>query len=426
MERDDAIRKRDELIDELESLRQRVAEFEQGFLHDRRRQDSLDQREAELLQKIEDLQQTQQQVIQRERLHALGEMASGIVHDFNNALTPILGASDFLIRNPDVLDNRPETMSLLESIRAAARDAKDVVHRLREFYRPEEDMEPHPVDVNPLVEQVVLFAQPKWKDQALADGCVIHCTLEAGVVPRVVMSESQLRQVLTNILFNSVDALPKGGTITIATFLEGDYVVIEIKDTGIGMPPEIRQRCLEPFFSTKGKRGTGLGLATAYGIVSKYQGDITVDSEVGKGTTIRVRLPACVGKGVDMVELDVPEGEIAPLAILVADDNTKSLEILTTHLLADHHQVQTARSSREVLGKCRMNRYDVVLLDRAVPELGAHQLSAALKKEHPGMRVVLMTGYGEPDGIPAGHYDSVLEKPVTQSELRSALSRLAV
>lgn len=410
-------------MEELELLRRRVAEYEKSFSHDRNRRDALEEREAELLRKIEELKRSQQQVIQRERLHALGEMASGIVHDFNNALTPILGASDFLIRNPEMLQNKAESLILLESIRAAARDAKDVVHRLREFYRPEEDSESRAILVNPLVEQVVLFAQPKWKDQAQADGSIIHCVIEPGDVPMVTMTESHLREVLTNLLFNSVDAMPKGGTITISTYVDSGYVVIQVRDTGIGMTPEISQRCFEPFFSTKGKRGTGLGLATAYGIISKYQGDITVDSAVNEGTTIRIRLPPC-DDSTSWAEDHQPVFEAGkPLTILVADDNAKSLEILSTHLVADSHTVQTARSSREVLGKCRMKTFDVVLLDRAVPDMGGPHLAQALRKEHPGLRLVLLTGYGEPDDPAAGQFDAVLDKPTTQMEIRAALAR---
>jgi signal transduction histidine kinase len=423
MDADDAIRRRNVQMEELESLRRRLDEYEKNISHDRSRRDALEEREAELLLKIEDLKRSQQQVIQRERLHALGEMASGIVHDFNNALTPILGASDFLIRNPEMLDNKSESLVLLESIRAAARDAKDVVHRLREFYRPEEDSETRAIHVNPLVEQVMLFAQPKWKDQALAEGCVIQCHIEAGDVPMVLMTESHLREVLTNLIFNSVDAMPKGGAITISTYLDAGYVVIQVTDTGVGMTPEISQRCFEPFFSTKGKRGTGLGLATAYGIISKYQGDISVDSAVNEGTKIRIRLPACYDPTLWAEDHQLVLEPGRPLSILVADDNAKSLEILSAHLVADGHTVQTARSSREVLGKSRMNQFDVVLLDRAVPDMGGPHLAKGLRKEHPNLRLVLLTGYGEPDDPKTGSFDAVLEKPATQMDIRAALSR---
>ncbi|HYR59606.1 MAG TPA: PAS domain S-box protein, partial [Chthoniobacteraceae bacterium] len=228
---------------------------------------------AELQAALANLKTTQQQVIQQERLRALGQMASGIAHDFNNALVPILGFSELLLLSPAVLADRQKTAKYLETIQTAAKDAASVVSRLREFYRPnKEDREFAPVSLKRLVEQSITLTKPKWKDQAQASGATVGIALDLEPVPPIAGEESALREVLTNLIFNAVDAMPDGGTITLRTRRVGDFATLEISDTGTGMSEETRARCLEPFYSTKGERGTGLGLSMVFGIVQRHSG----------------------------------------------------------------------------------------------------------------------------------------------------------
>jgi signal transduction histidine kinase len=417
---EDPLRDLDKLRTQLEKYEAVTKKREEGVL-------ALRKRHHQLMNELTDLKRAQQQVIQRERLHALGQMASGIVHDFNNALTPILGASDFLLMNPDMLDNKEEVKILIESIRTAARDAKSVVHRLREFYRPDEDTMAESIDVNPVVEQVVLLTHPKWREQTQAGGQSIEIKLDLKKVPTIKASESRLREVFTNLILNSVDAMPNGGTITITTDTESTWVVAKISDTGKGMTEEVCQRCFEPFFSTKGKNGTGLGLSMSYGIIQKWGGTITAESEPGKGTTMTIRLPAEDAPPTRKNELAAGSSVVPPLKILVADDDSPSRDIVTRHLRADGHAVDTAAGGEETLKRCHEGKFDLILLDRVLMSIDGLTIAASLSRERPAMRVILLTGYNDPneDGahLPEG-VDYLLEKPVTQSDLRWAIGNV--
>ena len=238
---------------------------------------------------MEELRTTQQQIIQQERLRALGEMASGVAHDFNNALTPILGYSELLINRGGTLPPG-EAVEYLKTINTAATDAASVVNRLREFYRPAAEQDVfHSLDLNVLVLQTITLTQPRWKDQARSRGVTISIVpeLHAGLKP-VEGDAPALREMLTNLIFNAVDAMPSGGTLTLRTGMEGDRCVLSIQDTGMGMTPEVKQRCLEPFFSTKGDQGTGLGLSMCFGIIQRHQGVLEMESGPDRGTTFSI------------------------------------------------------------------------------------------------------------------------------------------
>ncbi len=390
---------------------------------------TLKARNRALTESINRLRQAQKAIIQRERLHALGQMASGIVHDFNNALTPILGASDFLISNPDMLDSREEALALLQSIRTAGRDAKSMVRRLRGFYRPEEDAEVCAIDINPLVEQTILLTQPKWGKQAQASGRKINMEVNLGRIPRVRIDESHVREVLTNVILNAVDAMPSGGTIAVHTHHEKKWVVIEVSDTGTGMPEEVREHCFEPFFSTKGNEGTGMGLAVVYGIIKKYGGRIKIISELNKGTTFRFSLPA--GDGAEQQAARDSAATPPPskrLRVLLIDDDLPSRNIVAKCLAGDGHAVVTAEDSADALKKSDHHEFDIAFVDVATPGINGIDLAAQLKQALPDILVVMMTGSIEPgkDGENPPCVDLILDKPVTQMDLRRAIAAVLI
>ncbi|HTR41117.1 MAG TPA: ATP-binding protein, partial [Pseudomonadales bacterium] len=246
-----------------------------------------------------ELRRTQATVLQQERLKALGQMASGIAHDVNNALSPVIGFADLILRGKYGL--KDDVKKYLGHIRTAGEDIAHIVARLREFYRTREVNEAlQPLNLNTLVEQVVDMTRPRWRDIPQSNGITIEVqTALASDIPRLAGIESEVREAITNLVLNAVDAMPKGGRITIATNVirhDGSQngskhpvkVAIDVGDTGTGMDEETRKRCLEPFFSTKGKRGTGLGLAMVYGVMERHEGAIDIQSEPGKGTTFRL------------------------------------------------------------------------------------------------------------------------------------------
>jgi signal transduction histidine kinase len=236
---------------------------------------------------------------------------------------PILGFCELLQIRPEILADRTKALTYLETIQTAAKDAASVVSRLREFYRADKGHTPFtPVNLKRLVEQTITLTRPKWKEQAQAAGVTIAVALELEAVPPIAGEESALREVLTNLIFNAVDAMPGGGTLTFRTRREGDTGVIEVADTGTGMTEEVRQRCLEPFFSTKGEHGTGLGLAMVFGIVQRHSGSLDLYSTPGQGTTFSIKLPLMDASGSHAAEVKASRPTPA-FRILVAEDDPR-------------------------------------------------------------------------------------------------------
>jgi len=249
----------------------------------------------ELEQAFAELRGSRQLLTQTHHLSVLGTMASGIAHDFNNALMLIMGSGEILLHDAEheLLTNE-NAISLLKDILTAARDASTLVNQLREFSKSGDTGELHqPVDLNSVTEQAVSFTKPKWDTQAFMAGSKIRVELDLQDVPVILGDAGRLRDAIINLIFNSVDAMPNGGTLTLRTREEGAAVRLEISDTGIGMTEEERRNCCKPFFTTKGQRGTGLGLAMVSRITQLHLGTIDVTSELGHGSTFTLRLPAC-------------------------------------------------------------------------------------------------------------------------------------
>ena len=384
-----------------------------------------ERRSAELLlaETLEELRTMQQQLVQQERMLAMGQMASGVAHDFNNALSPILGSAELLLEAPEMLDDRAELIDSLQIIRTSALDAANVVRRLRGFYRggqAEEDVEN--INVNEVIESSINLTRPHWRVQAQAEGWAIDIDTHLEDVPTVTMNESELREVLTNLIMNAADAMPEGGTSTFHTKTDGEMVAIELSDTGAGMTEEVRQRCLDPFFTTKGERGTGLGLAMVYGIIQRSHGTIDVASELDKGTTFTIRLPSEIHVPTDSQLPQDTESSDA-LRILAVDDDAATLRSLGRMLRALGHSVELAASGSEGLDRFRESKYDLVVTDRAMPDKNGDQLAEAIKELVSDQPVIMLTGLGNMMGTeekPQG-VDLVLGKPVTMDMLRQAL-----
>ena len=368
----------------------------------------------------------EQQLIQQERLRAVGEMASGIAHDFNNALSPIVAFSELLLAHPRALEDRERAAQYVRMINTAARDAASVVARLRQFYRREDGESLRAVDLNRVVEETVSLTRPRWKDQAEASGVAITVCTELGPVPAVRGSEADLREALANLVFNAVDAIPQAGTIALRTRSEGAEVVLEVSDTGVGMSAEVQQRCLEPFFTTKGAQGTGLGLAVVYGIVRRHGGTVTVESQAGRGTTFTLRLPAHQEAPVEHADTTTPT-PARRLRVLVVEDEPLVLDTVVECLTADGHTVVSAASGRQALEKFTADDFDVVLTDWAMPGMNGDQLAGAIKRLSPASPVIVLSGFGDtlqPSAGTPANVDAVLSKPVTLDALRAALAQV--
>jgi signal transduction histidine kinase len=250
------------------------------------------ERTVQLETALADLQNAQRQVVQQERLSAFGEMAGGVVHDFSNALMSVIGYSDILLKDAAARTDETKALEYLRIINTAGRDGAHVVSRLRDFYRPRGAADLfEPLDLKEIASQSIALARPRCADSETGESIRFETDLEGSA--NISGIGAELREVLTNLIFNAMDAIPGEGLITLRTRQQAAEVIVEVIDTGAGMSAEVRQRCLEPFFTTKGDNGTGLGLAMVFGIIKRHQGMLEIESEPGQGTTVRIHLPAC-------------------------------------------------------------------------------------------------------------------------------------
>ena len=392
----------------------------------KRMEEELETVNEKLTAALDELKRTQEQIIQSERLRALGQMASGIAHDFNNALTPILGYSDLLLNGPGILDDKPTTTSMLRDIKTAATDAAQTVRRLSEFYAPARKAERKAIDVRNLIDSTLALTRPLWKEEKAAKGINIQITAELNDVQHISGNESQLREMLTNLIFNAVDAMPKGGTITIKARKDTPFTAIEVNDTGTGMNEEVRRRCFEPFFTTKRKRGGGLGLSMVHGIVRQHEGNIEIQSEEGKGTAIIVRIPESATSEKRHHAQPVYLAEIPQLSILLIDDEDLVRQTIEACLKGDKHTVRTATEGKHGIEMFTKDHFDIVITDRAMPGVSGDQVAIEIKKINPNVPIIMLTGFGHimkdthqhPHGV-----DLVINKPITRDALREALAK---
>jgi signal transduction histidine kinase/ActR/RegA family two-component response regulator/uncharacterized membrane protein affecting hemolysin expression len=389
-----------------------------------------------------ELRQSQATVLQQERLKALGQMASGIAHDVNNALSPIVGFADIILKGEHGLSL--DGKKYLKYIRTAGEDVAHIVARLREFYRTHDhDESLQRLDLNALANQVVDMTRPRWRDIPQSNGITIEVQTElASDVPKLVGIETEIREALTNLVLNAVDAMPNGGKITLRTRLirhhaaqnngiHSKQIIVEVSDTGMGMNEETRKRCLEPFFSTKGKRGTGLGLAMVYGVVKRHEGNVEIQSERGKGTTFRLVLPVRTKLNIVDTE-EKPDATIEPMQILYVDDEPLLRELMKGILERDGHAVIVSDGGQSGLDEFRLARergrpFDLIITDLGMPYLDGRQVAKGVKQESPTTPVVMLTGWGafmkEEGQMPEQHVDCIISKPPRSSELREALLR---
>jgi signal transduction histidine kinase/ActR/RegA family two-component response regulator len=392
----------------------------------------------------EELRRTQQMVVQQERLRALGQMASGVAHDVNNALSPIVAYSELLL---STLPELPETSRhYLQTINQAGGDIAQIVTRMREFYRRRSDAEPLlPLNINQIIEEVIELTRPRWRDLSQRQGISIQIQHELEPeLPPLLSDPSELREALINLVFNAVDAMPQGGTITFVTrSISGpvseesgafeQQLQVEVKDNGIGMDEKTRQRCLEPFFSTKAQRGgTGLGLAMVYGMMQRHDGTIEIESSPGRGTCFRLTFP------IREKSSQTARGALSQvkpkrsLHILCIDDDAQVRQLLDDCLTHFNHRVMVASGGEHGMELFRTamlknQPYEVVITDLGMPKMDGHQVARIIKAESPNTPIIMMTGWGtimREEGETALEVDAVIGKPPRMKELNDLLLRV--
>ncbi len=383
------------------------------------------------------------QLLSSEKLRAIGEMASGVAHDFNNLLASILGQTELL----HVDELPPPAQQAIGIMRQAALDGARIVRNLQGMARPRPQTPSSAADLNDTVESTVELARPRWAGAALHGHAGIEVRLDlapSATLPRVGIDPTELREVLINLLFNAADAMPEGGRIAISTRLSRTpgSAELEVRDTGHGMPESVRARIFEPFYSTKGAKGSGLGLAVAYSIITRHGGAITVESEVGNGTTFLIRLPFAPTAVPLQQTAEQPApapAKVAPAAkppvdlkgarILVADDEPGLVAVVRQLMQRSGADVTVAQGGVAALGKLREPgaKFDVVITDLDMPEVDGWAVTAEVKANHPNTPVVMLTGWaGEvaPEDFARRGVDVVLAKPCSRADLESAITDL--
>lgn len=362
----------------------------------------------ELSHYIAEQERIREQFSQIEKLSALGELASGVAHDFNNTLAGILGRAELLLRTAD-----PERIKRgLNIIIKTAEDGAKTVKRIQDFARQRRDYDFEPVSVDQILLDVSEITKPKWKDKAEAANIYIGLDLRIHSNAKIMGDESELREVLVNMVFNAVDAMPNGGNLTLSADEEDGRVVIAVTDTGIGMEPEVRSRIFDPFFTTKGKAGMGLGLAVSFGIIRRHEGVVEVESELGVGTKFRIKLPIAKVQELpvrceDLREINSITEQLSSWSrtqterqtnILVVDDEQFIRDLLRDILESEGCRVYLAQDGREALELFENHRMDGIFTDVGMPGMSGWELAQAVRQRNDSIPIAVITGWGEAVG----------------------------
>ncbi|MEO1478125.1 MAG: ATP-binding protein [Bacteroidota bacterium] len=369
----------------------------------------------------------------RRRMEMLGQMAMGIAHDFNNLLTSILGHTELLRGDLTNLFGghgslATDAVGQLKTIERAALDGAVLVKKIQQYIRHEKQERFEHIDLSELIEEVLALTRPYWYNEPRRQGILIRTRKQLAELPDIAGSGTELREVFANLVLNAVQAMPQGGTITVRTYVdEARGVVAEVRDNGSGMPEDVRSRIFEPLFTTKGEKGTGMGLTVSYGIVQEHEGTIEVNSEAGEGTKFTLTFPVATDRAVQ-ITTDPPEPSFHPTEakagrLLVVDDEEMVRSVTGRLLRLKGHEVDEAEGGDKALALIADHPYDLVLTDLSMPEMSGRELAFRIRQHHPRQPIILLTGDTDAeDGTE--HVDVVVKKPFKLDDLEAVVQRL--
>ncbi len=369
---------------------------------------------SDLKQTLQELRQAQDQVVQAEKLRAMGELASGVAHDFNNVLAVVLGNTQLLLHQLDHV-GPAEIREGLKVIERSSKDGAETIRRIQEFTGVRRDREFISLSLNEIVTEVVNITQPRWRDQTQKKGIQIELTTHLGEIPLIMGNPSEVREVLTNVIFNAVDAMSNGGKLTVTTQPQTeDWVEVRITDTGIGMTEEVKRRVFDPFFTTKGVTNSGLGMSVSYGIIKRHGGEILIESEPQKGTTFIIHLPTGYGEEEALVKEGAVFKESRRARILVIDDEDSVRDILSRMLKTKGHRVVVAPNGEEGIERFRAETFDLVFTDLGMPKLSGWDVGKTIKGINPKTPIAMITGWGvelDREKLSDSGIDLIISKP---------------
>jgi len=371
---------------------------------------------------ITEQKQERQRASQADKLRALGQLASGVAHDFNNALAAILGRAQLMRRQThDTAMTRN-----LDIIQTAAEDAAATVRRIQTFARQSQAKEFELLEAGSLLRDAVEITRTRWENEARTRGLHYEVELDVECELHTRGSASELREVFVNLIVNAVDAMPFGGRLSIICERKDGRLHMRFSDTGMGMSEEVRERIFEPFYTTKGMQGTGLGLAVSYGIIERHGGHISVESEVGKGASFEIDLPLEESLPPKAGE-NLARAETAALSILVVDDEEFVLETLGEMLTVLSHKVVGVQSGRAALQALAAEHFDLVFTDLSMPEMDGWEVAREIRRRWPELLIVLVTGYGKGTEPPTGEknlIDGVIGKPFDFDQVTETITQV--
>lgn len=362
-------------------------------------------------------------LLQAEKLRGLGEIAGGVAHDFNNVLAAILGRAQLLklhMGEFSGVERRKfyaELKQGLEVIERAAADGAETVRRIQEFARIRpDDKYLGAVNLNEVVEHACEFTRTRWKDEAELKGIRYTIDKQLAPVPVISGSAAELREVVINIINNALEAMPDGGAINIKTFSDETDVSIEIRDTGMGMPAHIMERIFDPFFTTKGPQSTGLGMSVSYGIITRHQGTIAVDSAEGHGTVFTLKFPIREVAREEMTVEPHFHRDGAQLSILIIEDENDVRVLLQDILHLQGHRTVSACDGREGMELFKPGAFDLVFTDLGMPGMSGWEVAKAIRAQDQNVSIAVITGWGihmNADDLQATGVNRIIQKPFT-------------
>lgn len=408
-------------------IHKEASENKQQSLEQKRLADAAQIGTKQLSDALNRLKESQHEIMQKERLDVYEQVIRGVVHDFGEALTPLMGTIDLLQAHPEKVQDQGGMAQHLQIMSDALRNARKSLKNLAGIYHVHVDRSFGPVDINCVIERTMSVLEPRWKAEARSRGVSIDVRSNLQSVPSVVGDESDMQDVITSLIMNSIEAMPDGGTITISTHADRAFVTMDVRDTGKGMTEEVRRRCLEPFYTTKAAAGTGMGLTIVHSIVHRQKGTLSIETGPGKGTRIVVKIPVWseMFNKQKVVETVVPGNR--KVSILLVDDEALSLKVLAGNLLSCGYDVIPATGGQEALAKFKENHFDVVIADKAMPGMDGVALAAAVKEISARTPVIMLTGYADimrEEGDVPGVIDFLLSKPITMEDLNKTLSQV--
>jgi len=371
---------------------------------------------------LRQLSAAQEQLIQAEKARALSDIAGGIAHEFNNLLAIILGKTQLALERTESNGVR-EDLGVIEE---TAWRAADTVRRLLAFVATPAEEGMAPVDLNALAQDVVTFTRALWKNDAEARGVKIEVVTDLAESAMVHGIATELREALTNVILNAIDAMPRGGRIAIRTLRREQAVELMVSDTGEGMSTEVQSRIFDPFFTTRSPQRAGLGLSVVHGIIGRHHGRIEVQSQAGHGATFTLGLPeARTPAPVWSLPSPAPPRPTETGTILVIEDEEHLRRMLLDTLAAAGHTVEGAANGLEGLARFQRGTFDVVVTDLSMPECSGLDVTRAVKKMSPATPVVMITGWGDvmtPERMGSSGVDLVLVKPFKMERVMSVLA----